>query len=363
MKTICFVMMHAFPVMKGGAELQAYNLAKYFVKRGYDVHYIYQSRNKIKEENSGIKWHKLPFLPNNFSLNILNYPKLVKSLKIIDPDIIYQRAKNIYTGQIGFYSHEKDSIFVWGASSEKDCLPQKEPNIKRKILRGSNLSIGNYGIKKADAIVVQTKTQQNLLIKNYGLESIIIPNGHPIPVGQFKKEYPPIIVWVANIKKIKQPELFIKLARDLKDQKSSFIMIGKPEVSDYGRKIEEMISATPNLQYLGEVSNDEVKKIIAKSSILVNTSVREGLPNTYIEAWMRETPVVTINCDPDGIIGDKGLGVKTGDYDKLVKTVRDLLHNHNLIEKMGRQARKHSVEAYDINKNFKRYETLFKSIK
>ncbi len=43
------------------------------------------------------------------------------------------------------------------------------------------------------------------------------------------------------------------------------------------------------------------------AAVLLCTSVSEGFPNTFLEAWRCGTPVVT-TVDPDGIVGTHDLG-------------------------------------------------------
>jgi hypothetical protein len=69
------------------------------------------------------------------------------------------------------------------------------------------------------------------------------------------------------------------------------------------------------------VPTHPLPEFIAKSRFLVNTSDVEGFFNTFIQAWMRNTVVLSMNVDVDDTLKDQGLGYFAGNYDSL----RDLL--------------------------------------
>jgi glycosyltransferase involved in cell wall biosynthesis len=85
------------------------------------------------------------------------------------------------------------------------------------------------------------------------------------------------------------------------------------------------IRSTPNLEYLGEQSQDEVNELLARAHIYVNTSQFEGFANTFIQAWMREVAVVSLHVNPDGVFEREGVGVHAGSEDELMRAVRQLI--------------------------------------
>jgi glycosyltransferase involved in cell wall biosynthesis len=77
--------------------------------------------------------------------------------------------------------------------------------------------------------------------------------------------------------------------------------------------------------YLGEKSQKEVNEFLARAHVFVNTSLHEGFPNTFIQAWMREVPVVSLHVDPDEVLGRERIGIHAGSEEELRDAVRMLV--------------------------------------
>jgi glycosyltransferase involved in cell wall biosynthesis len=53
--------------------------------------------------------------------------------------------------------------------------------------------------------------------------------------------------------------------------------------------------------------------------------VFEGMPNVFLESWMRGVPVLSLQVDPDGIIARHGLGVAAGgSWERFTAGAREL---------------------------------------
>ena len=187
-----------------------------------------------------------------------------------------------------------------------------------------------------ECIIAQTEHQGDLLQQYYGRRpSAIIPNFHPFPQEVFEKGKEIRVVWIANMKPLKQPEVFVRMARDLLGMRGvKFIMIGRAYNTKWDREMLKEMSALENLEYLGERSLDEVNEVLAKAHIFVNTSTYEGFPNTFIQAWMRKVPVVSLNVNPDNVIDHKGIGFFSKTYEQLVKHITILINDTKLRNEM-----------------------------
>ena len=57
---------------------------------------------------------------------------------------------------------------------------------------------------------------------------------------------------------------------------------------------------------LGPQPYGETMELIGRAVAVVNTSTFEGMPNVFLESWMRGVPVLSLQVDPDGIISHNG---------------------------------------------------------
>ena len=88
-------------------------------------------------------------------------------------------------------------------------------------------------MENSDLIIAQTRFQKQLIYKNFNKDSIVITNGLPVPKSPFKKMNPPIISWIANIKILKKPEIFIRLAEKCQDLDAKFVFAGRSSENSY----------------------------------------------------------------------------------------------------------------------------------
>jgi glycosyltransferase involved in cell wall biosynthesis len=153
-------------------------------------------------------------------------------------------------------------------------------------------------------------------------------------------------VWIANLKRLKNPRAFVRLAKRFEGRHDvRFTMVG--DALEGGRWLEELlgdVEAVGNLSYLGPLDQEQVNDLLGRSDLLVNTSDFEGFSNTFIQAWMRRVPVVSLRVDPDGLLSERGLGRLSGDEEGLARDVAQLLDDRTLREGIGERARRYALE-------------------
>ena len=367
--SICFVSVQAYPLLGksncetvGGAELQQVLLAKELASRGFRISFVVGDYGQKKlEEIDGITIIKSSqsFISNRNRIlrAIPDALSLQRAMNIANADIYYQRTAHFYTGQVAFFCKIKRKKFVFSVGHDSNC----DINLLNELNKVIKLMYV-YGIKNADCIVAQSKEQQSLMKENFGKDSVLTKTGHFLPEHRPDKNTPPMILWVGALsKRKKQPELFLKLAKSLPDAK--FQMICAPsQDKGYYQQINELATRILNLDIVGFVPYPEVNQYFDKASIFVNTSSVEGFPNTFIQAWARYTPVVSLNVDPDEIICKYKLGLHSRTFEQMVEDVKLLLEDEKLREEMGKNGRKYVEREHDIKKIVEEYTKLLEAL-
>jgi len=354
---ILIISEHYWESQIGGAELQIKYILDYLGETYSKIYtYITENNKKIySDEIKLIKIRRRKILEIIFG-QIIYFIKMMKIILKEKPDFIYHRnLTNLALPVIFFKNKSKSIIHI---ASEKDLCFELVYN--KYFLR--NL-LDYYGKKlliyKTNVIISQANYQSNLLIKKYNRKAdLIIHNAHPFPKEPIYKNNDVLqIVWAANFKYEKQPELFIELSNRINIYGVNFIMIGRLPNSKYGKELLNKINNSKNLTYIGGQSIERVNMYLSESHIFVNTSLYEGFPNTFIQAWMRKVPVVSLNVDPDNVIKINNLGLHSLSFENMVNDVKKLIFDKALRKKMGDDAQKYAFQNYSLN-NFEKIKSL-----
>lgn len=366
-KTICIIQDSFISAKSGGYEIQIYNLFHRLIARGWKVIYIAAGVERQEYEFNGFQVYTVP---KRHYFSFFN-PSISRILRNHSVAIVYQRSRTVFsTGNIGLRFAKKNNLkFVFSIGSPDDLVPMfltrslwKSPiSLFKKSLASVDTLIKDFLFKRnfflSDLIISQNDSQRAACKKEYHRDSVIIRSCHPVPPsGSYEKDTPVSVSWVANARTVKQPELFLELARQCEDLSKklgvTFVMVmGKNIINYQNSAFMQSLTTQFNMTILGEKNIDEANDIMGRSSMLVNTSVYEGFSNTYIQAWMRETPVVTLQCDPDGVIEANRLGFHSKTFEQLVKDVRHLIENDKIRTQMGANARVFAMENHNIEKS------------
>lgn len=336
-----------FEEVMGGAELQAKYLAQCAIQGKNDVNYLYLSNGCQVNNPLGLNLITIQRRYICLKLGNIYYPyafAILNILKKIKPDVIYNRTGTAFTGIAAYYAKKNNCRLIFHIAHDKDVSPSSIP-LSRPYLYPEK-KIMQYGITSADVIIAQTHYQDKLLQQNYHRNAtVIIPNGHPVPEVCVKSDEITNVLWIANWKSIKQPEIFVELARKLAGMSNvHFIMMGR--TGGYQELVNE--ASECGVEVLGEIPNSKVNELLSQSHILVNTSKQEGFSNTFIQAWMRKVPVVSLQVDPDDVLNEKGIGYCSGNFQKLISDTKRLIEDRGLLEDMGNRARNYAVANHSL---------------
>jgi glycosyltransferase involved in cell wall biosynthesis len=340
----------------GGAEFQIRLLIDALVDDGqFETHYLTHfvdtretSRNyRVSRIGSGGPIPRLGYITDARSL--------YRELSAIGPSVIYQRVACAYTGICAFYARRHSAPLVWHVAHDSDVTSQIIDGTRNLLrLRLEKWAVA-YGARNSDRVVVQSRHQADLLQINYARTAdAIIPNFHPPASETIDKSGPLTVVWIANLKTWKRPEIFLRLAQSMSGGEDvRFVMVGAPPPDSANRRWREplmrSIDGTANLRYLGHKSHAEVNELLARAHILVNTSTQEGFPNTFIQSWLRDVAVVSLQVDPDRVLELKQVGIIAHSEAGLLAGVRSLLGNDELRAAYAKRGRDYAIACHSLS--------------
>ena len=171
-------------------------------------------------------------------------------------------------------------------------------------------------------------------------EVALLPNPLDVATDTLRKADRPRVVFLGRLDPIKRPWLFVELARRF--PRVEFALVGQSHFSGDGSW--EPGDLPENLNVLGHVDGIDKQSLLAPAWLLVNTSIHEGLPISFLEALHCGTPIVSCQ-DPESVTSRFGLYVGRWDgtglegVDAFAEAVERLLHDHELRAQLGEEGR------------------------
>ena len=202
----------------GGSELQVDILSRSLAERGLDVSYIngdygqpdletiegvriYRAKTRWREGNPVM-------LPLRF---LISKYHLFRLMRRIDADIYHQRCGGTLTFYTALFKRTRNKKMVFTSASMEDCRRRNPMYL--------------WALKNSDAVITLTEDMRHEMKRNLGIDSVVIPSGHPVP-PEVKHNRNRTVIWIGKHDNIKRPWLFVELAKRLSDTDLKFILIG-----------------------------------------------------------------------------------------------------------------------------------------
>lgn len=328
---VCFIGMGNLPVLAreynhhpiGGEQVQQTLLAKAFARHGYDVSMITADYGQTDGQVwDGVRTVKAFAMREGLPVVRFFHPRwsgVWQAMTRARAEVFYTSCGGAIVGQIAMYCRRHGKRMVFRVASDADC-DSSLPLIK--YWRDKKLY--EYGLRRADEVLVQSRFQQEQLRKNFGVESSIagmLVEGSAHLRNFEERDLP--VAWINNFRTLKRPELLVEAAAHL--SQTQFHMIGgaAPGFERYYAEFVDRARPLNNVSVHGQVPYHQINEFYDRARIYVSTSHIEGFPNSYLQAWMRGTPVVAY-FDPDALIARKGLGLTVTTQAQLIEAIRSL---------------------------------------
>ena len=149
----------------------------------------------------------------------------------------------------------------------------------------------------------------------------------------------PVGIWVGSLDERKDPLAAIRAA-----ETASVVARSSSATARCGHRSSE--AAGERVRVLGQ--RDDVPRLLAAADFYVQTSHREGLAFSLLEAMAHGLPPV-VNDLPENVeaVGDAGIVVPRGDEEALVAAIRRVVENERERAALGERARQRVARLFD----------------
>ena len=363
---ICLVGLEALSILlpgyeqhrTGGEQVQVSLLAKALVNRGYKISLITLDYGQAADlEYKGIKIIKAYSPDGGIPGLRFIYPKVTRlwqALKAADADVYYTSCAGYQVGIVALYCKLFQRRSIYRVAHDNDCDPSK---LLIKHWRDKRLY--QFGLRRQHTVLAQSVQQQHDLKHYFGLSSSIATMLVDKPDEILTIEQRNIdILWVNNFRQFKRPDLALELAKLLPEY--NLHMIGGANEPELYAGIERNAKSLNNVVFHGPIPYRDISGYYSAAKIFINTSDSEGFPNSYLQSWIRGTPIIVF-FDPDDVVSRNALGYKANSLDEMATLIRKLIHNPADWCQLSQQCRQYMHQHYAEDEVLRPYIEAFES--
>lgn len=300
----------------GGAEVQATYLAQALARLGLRVGHVVFAHPGVPDRRHGVELVRAD--PPDPRANRVGHARRVfATLARTGAAVFVHRSAGPDAGLIGGYSKARRRAFILSTSWDGDLVA---PPIDRLAAR----SLYRAGVRMADAIVVQTRDQRDASARSLQRRMRVIRSfaETAADAGRERSGF----LWVGRIVDYKDPLAYADLAARVPGAR--FWMVADMSTdadAELNRRVRDTAAMTPNLELVAPRPREQLFELYERAVAVVNTSLVEGFPNTFMEGWARGAPALSLRLDPDGVIGGESLGFcASGSLEELADAARTL---------------------------------------
>jgi glycosyltransferase involved in cell wall biosynthesis/SAM-dependent methyltransferase len=270
-----------------------------------------------------------------------------RTLGGIEADIYFHAGAGIEVGAYAVICRLLRRRFVFVVASSADlCRPKGQ-------VQGALAWLFPLGVRLADAVVCRTAEQMQWLRDRYRRGGVLIRSAarHVIQIPPDMRIPRSTVLWVGRMHPLKQPGMFLDLAERFPKERCVMVIMRDSAHEDLARAIRARASGMANVSIHEDVPFTEIEKFFEQAKLTVNTSTYEGFPNTFVQAAMNATPILSWMVDPDGVLSRHRIGICAGgSFDGLVASAERLCALEGLRAELGKRAAEYALENHDLNR-------------
>ncbi len=377
MPRICIIGHRFWREHPGGVELQTRYLGEALHAAGWEVVYVCHTLSGAEgseELAPGCSVHWIPLYPYSWRVPRREIERLLEDLH---PDVLYQRGWGVLQesgvvlefalrhGLPYVFALSSDNAVRWRFPTVQTFLLHRRPRWRSWLLLPSAVwsDLGMHRLlRRSPYICVQHGGQQRLLWQRYRRWGILVPTLHPELERPVQKHPTPLVVWLHNYRPHAQLSVALRIADELSSW-AEFVFVTGATRREHLQELRLRRPSSSTIHLRGALSVDEAEELLERAWVLLHTGLYEGFPNTFVQAWLRQTPVVSLWVDPGGVLRRHGLGIcADGDVSRLCCELARLLSSPERLRSLGEQARLYAERVHGFARNRHRIVQLMEGI-
>ncbi|MEU8803654.1 glycosyltransferase family 4 protein [Spirillospora sp. NPDC048819] len=239
-------------------------------------------------------------------------------------------------------------------------LESYQPPLRRQVVRAYRR------LTVLSVLTAPARAGYEAALAGSGVRIVRIPNASPPLPGRPSRREHEVVLAAGRLVANKGFDLLIRAYAPIAAEHPGWTL----RIFGSGLRRERLAALIAELGLTGRVElsgfTRDLHGEMARASIYVLSSRREGMPMVIIEAMGMGLPVVSFDCPfgPPELIthGHDGLLVPTGDVDALTAALRELIADPGLRDRLGEQARR-SARAYDLEHIGARWSRLISGLR
>jgi len=375
-----------------GIQINIQDYANELSKKGYEVYVLGQKIDKkLYTFNKNVKLFEIggpiSFNPLHWITLGLIRRKFLNILKIINPDIVIshnfpanffctEKNKNKTYTHI-FYCHEPYLYFY-----DKTYYSNLPPLLRiiSCILRLFFKKYDYKSVKKADAIMCNSKFIQKKILRSYGEKSIIqypVLNMDNIKKKSFNifrelniEPSTPIIFVLGLTHNMKgTAELFYIFQKILDKIPETILLIGGYMINENKRIISHLVKELnipkKNIVIYGFIDKEILGSFYNNATLTVYTAIGEGFGQIPLESMKNGTPVIAFNYGgpSETIINNKtGFLIRVGNLQEFADRAIQIIQNENLRKRFSKNCLAHIEKKFGFKKAISKFEEIIKNV-
>lgn len=343
---------HKFiPSRDGGVEVVVSNLAPHLAEAGYEVTcYNRTSRQARKLRKQGTLAREYR------GVHLIWTPTLDRrGLAAVSSSVLATIMAAFSRFDLVHFHAEGPCVFCWlpRLMGKKVVVTVHGLDHKRQkwgkfasayILRGEKAAV-----RHAHSIIVLNKSMQEYFLREYGRDTVLIPNGvEPAEIRpaceiieQFGLVSRGYILFVGRLDPGKGIHYLIDAYRKLHTDKKLVIAGGSSDTDDYVKQLHEMAGDTSSIIFTGFLQGPVLKELYSNAHLYVLPSDHEGMPLSLLEAMNYGCCCVTSDIgECTAVMNGCGLTFPRGNAEALRETLQNLCDHPDQAEVYRSEARK-----------------------